>query len=106
MGHKSKCPQEVRERAIRLGGERQSNYESEWAAISSIAKKIVCTPETVRKWIRNTQHKDGKRAPLPADERDRIRVLERENHELKSANEILLKASADFAVAELGLRPR
>lgn len=106
MGRKSKFPQEVRERAIRLVGEQQSNYESEWAAISSIANKIGCTPETLRKWIRDTQQKANKRPALPTEERDRIRVLERENHELKRANEILLKASAYFAAAELGRRPR
>lgn len=106
MGRKSKYPPEVRDRAIRLVREQQPNYESEWAAISSIANKIGCTPETLRKWIRETQRHAGKRPGLPTDEHERVRALERENLELKRANEILLKASAYFAAAELGRRPR
>ena len=98
--HKRYSP-EIRERAVRLVLEHQENYRSEWAALTSIADKIGCTAETLRKWVRRTEVDQGKRAGLTSAERDRLRALERENRELKRANEILRKASAFFAQAEL-----
>ncbi len=106
MGRKSKYPNEVRERAVRLVYDQQGQHESQWAAISSIAGKIGCTPETLRLWVRQAERDTGKRAGLTTSERDRLKDLEREVRELKRANEILRKASAYFAAAELDRRPR
>lgn len=106
MGRKSKYPNEVRERAVRLVYDQQGQHESQWAAISSIAGKIGCTPETLRLWVRQAERDTGKRAGLTTIERDRLKDLEREVRELKRANEILRKASAYFAAAELDRRPR
>ena len=106
MGRKSKYPNEVRERAVRLVYDRQGQHESQWAAISAIAGKIGCTPETLRLWVRQAERDTGKRAGLTTSERDRLKDLEREVRELKRANEILRKASAYFAAAELDRRPR
>ena len=91
---------EVRERAVRMVFEHQGEHESEWAAIGSIASKIGCTPETLRKWVRRAERDQGLRAGVTSTERDRLKELERENRELKRANEILRKASAYFAQAE------
>lgn len=101
MNKHKRYPPEIRERAVRLVLEHQENYRSEWAALTSIADKIGCTAETLRKWVRRTEVDQGKRAGLTSAERDRLRALERENRELKRANEILRKASAFFAQAEL-----
>lgn len=106
MGRKSKYPNEVRERAVRLVYDQQGQHESQWAAISAIAGKIGCTPETLRLWVRQAERDTGKRAGLTTSERDRLKDLEREVRELKRANEILRKASAYFAAAELDRRPR
>ncbi len=106
MGRKSKYPTEVRERAVRLVYDQQGQHESQWAAIVAIAGKIGCTPETLRLWVRRAERDTGKRAGLTTPERDRLKELERENRELKRANEILRKASAYFAAAELDRRPR
>ena len=95
---------EVRERAVRLVFEHESEYESQWAALSSIASKIGCTPETLRKWVRRAERDEGKRPGFTSDERERLKRLERENRELRRANEILRKASAFFAQAELDRR--
>jgi len=95
---------EVRERAVRLVREHRSEYDSEWAAMESIAAKIGCTAETLRKWVRRAEQDEGKRAGLTTDERERLKALERENRELKRANEILKTASAFFAQAELDRR--
>ena len=101
MNRHKRYPPEVRERAVRLVLEHQENYDSQWAALTSIAGKIGCTAETLRKWVRRAEVDQGKRAGLTSAERDRLRALERENRELKRANEILRKASAFFAQAEL-----
>ena len=106
MGRQSRFSQEVRERAVRLVGEQLGSHDSEWAAICSIAGKIGCTPETLRKWVRQAERDTGKREGLTSADRDRIKDLERENRELKRANEILRKASAYFAQAELDRRPK
>jgi transposase len=106
MGRASKFSPEVRGRAVRLVLAQQDGHDSQWAAIESIATKIGCTAETLRKWVRQAERNDGKRAGLTTDERLRVRELEREVRELRSANEILRKASAYFAQAELDRRPR
>ncbi len=104
MVRKSRYSPEVRERAVHLVFEHQAEYESQWAAMSSIASKIGCTPETLRKWVRQSERDQGIREGLSSDERDRLKALERENRELKRANEILRQASAYFAQAELDRR--
>ena len=92
---------EVRERAVRLVLEHQGEYESQWAAIRAFAEKLGCSAETLRSWVRRTERDAGQRPGLTTDERERLKALERENRELKRANEILRKASAYFAQAEL-----
>jgi transposase len=92
---------EVRERAVRLVQEQQGAHETQWAAIRSIADKIGCSPETLRLWLRRTERDAGQRLGVKTDDRERLLALERENRELKRANEILRKASAFFAAAEL-----
>ncbi len=106
MGKRSRYSAEVRERAVRLVMEREGDHGSQWAAITSVAAKIGCTPETLRKWIRRAERDSGKRAGVTTVERERLKQLERENRELKRANEILRKASAYFAQAELDRRPK
>jgi transposase-like protein len=86
--------------------EHEAEHASQWAAICSIAAKIGCTAETLRKWVRRVERDEGRRPGLTTDERQRLKDLERENRELKRANEILRKASAFFAQAELDRRPR
>lgn len=95
---------EVKERSIRMVLEHQQEYPSQWAAIQAIAPKIGCTAETLRTWIRQAERDQGLRAGLTTDERERMKSLERENRELHQANEILRKASAYFAQAELDRR--
>jgi transposase len=97
---------EVRERAVRLVFDQQGQHESQWAAIGSVASKMGCTPETLRKWVRQAERDLGRRSGPTTGERDRLKELERENRELKRANEILRKASAFFAQAELARRPK
>ena len=97
---------EVRERAVRMVFDHAPEYPSQWACIQSIAEKIGCSGETLRNWVRQAERDQGKRGGLSTDERIRLKELERENRELKRANEILRKASAYFAAAELDRRPR
>ena len=102
----SRFSPEVRERAVRMVREHQEEHDSQWAAIGSIAGKIGCTAETLRKWVRQAERDSRQRPGLTTAERQRLQELERENRELKRANEILRKASASFAQAELDRRPR
>jgi transposase len=102
--HSTRYPAEVRERAVRLILEHAGDYGSQWGAINSIAGKIGCTAETLRRWVRQAERDSGVRPGMTTDDRDRIRELERENRELRQANEILRKASAYFAQAELDRR--
>jgi len=95
---------EFRARAVRMVQEHGGEHASQWAAISSIAGKIGCNAETLRLWVRQLERDQGKRAGLTTDERERLKTLERENRELRQANEILRKASAYFAQAELDRR--
>ena len=84
--------------------EHQGEHPSQWAAIGSIATKFGCTAETLRRWVRQAERDRGLRAGVTTEERERIKALERENRELRQANEILRKASAYFAQAELDRR--
>jgi transposase len=95
---------EVRERAVRMVAEHREEYDSQWAAIQSIAGKIGCTSESLRRWVQQAERDEGKRPGLSTSERERVKQLERENRELKRANEILRTASAYFAQAELDRR--
>ena len=95
---------EVRERAVRMVLENLKDYPSEWAAIESIAPKIGCVPQTLHGWVRKYQTDIGQRSGQTTEERERIKALERENRELRKANEILRLASAYFAQAELDRR--
>jgi len=106
MGRPSRYSPEVRERAVRMVMEHQAEHNSQWAAIGSIASKIGCTAETLRTWVRQAERDMGGRPGLTTDERQRLKDLERENRELRRANEILKKASAFFAQAELDRRPK
>ncbi len=106
MSRRTRFSQEVRERAVRMVFEHGSEYGSRWEAISSIAEKIGCAPETLRKWLLRAEVDSGTRAGVTSDERARMKELEREVRELRRANEILRKATAYFAQAELDRRPR
>ena len=97
---------EVRERAVRMVLDHAGDYPSQWAAITSIAAKIGCSTQTLSNWVKQAERNVGKRAGLTTDERERLKALERENRELRQANEILRKASAYFAQAELDRRPK
>lgn len=94
-------PTEFRERAVRLVAEQQGQGDSQWKALGSVSSKLGCTREALRRWVRQAERDSGARAGLSTVERERLKELERENRQLKRANEILRKASAFFAQAEL-----
>jgi transposase len=106
MARPSRFSPEVRERAVRMVFEHAQDHPSQWAAITSIAEKIGCAAETLRHWVRQAERDIGRRPGLTTDERTRFQQLERENAELRRANEILRKASAYFAQAELARRAK
>jgi transposase len=106
MKKPSRFSPEVRDRAVRMVLEHQNEHDSQWAAITSIAGKIGCSAETLRNWVRQAERDHGQRAGLTTDERARLKQLEREVFELRRANEILRKASAYFAQAELDRRAK
>ena len=106
MARPRKYSPEVRERAVRMVREHAPEHPSQWAAITSIASKFGCTAETLRKWVRQAERDSGQRGGLTTDERQRFKELERENRELRRANEILQTASAYFAKAALDRRPK
>ena len=106
MGNRPRYSPEVRERAVRMVREQEKEHDSQWAAIRSIATKMGCTAETLRKWVRQAERDHGVRPGLTTDERQHVKELEREVRELRRANEILRKASAYFAQAELDRRPK
>lgn len=104
MAKRTRYSAEVRERAVRMVREVEPDHESMWAAVCSVAEKVGCSPESLRKWMRQSEVDEGKRAGLSTSDKERMRQLERENRELRQANEILRKASAYFAQAELDRR--
>ena len=95
---------EVRERAVRMVLDHQGEYTTQWAVIESIAGKIGCTAQSLHRWVRQAERNAGRRPGLTSDEREKVKALEREVRELRRANEILRKASAYFAQAELDRR--
>jgi transposase len=100
---RSRYPQELRERAVRMVFEHQDEHDSQWSAIRSIASKFGVSTEALRKWVRRAEIDGGVRPGLTTDERERLKTLERENRELRRANEILRSAAAFFG-AELDRR--
>ena len=106
MARPSKYSPELRERAVRMVFDHTGDHPSQWAAIRSVAEKIGWPTEVLRRWLRQAERDTGQRPGLTTDERARLKQLERENVELKRANEILKKASAYFAQAELDRRPK
>ena len=106
MARPSKHSPELRERAVRMVLEHTEEHASQWAAMRSVSEKLGCTTETLRRWVRQAERDAGHRPGLTSDERARLKQLERENFELKRANEILRKASAYFAQAELDRRAK
>ena len=97
MTRPNRYPQELRERAVRMVREHRGEHPSEWAAMCSIASKFGMSTETLRKWVRRAEVDGGTRPGLASEEKERLRQLERENRELRRANEILKAASAFFA---------
>lgn len=106
MARRSRYAAEVKERFVRLVREHGPEYPSQWAAIASIASKAGCTAETLRNWVRQAERDAGRRGGLTTDERLRLKELARENRELKRTNEIVRKASAYCAQAELDRRSK
>ena len=97
---------ELRERAVRMVFDHAHDHPSQWATIRSVAEKLGCTVEALRRWVRQAERDRGERPGLTTDERAQLKQLQRENFELKRANEILKKAAAFFAQAELDRRPK
>ena len=106
MGKRTRFSTEVRERAVRMVREVEADHASQWAAVCSVAEKVGCSPESLRKWIRRAEVDQGKRPGMSTNDKERMTELEREVRELKRANEILRKASAFFAQAELDRRSK
>ena len=106
MARPHKYPRELRERGVRMVFEHAAEYPSQWAAIRSIAEKLGCTSEALRRWVRQAERDAGQRPGLTTDDRAKLKQLERENFELRRANEILKKAAAFFAQAELDRRAK
>lgn len=104
MKKSTKFSPEVRERAVRMVGEHRADYESQWAAITSIAAKIGCSAQTLNNWLQQQQRDQGQRPGTTTADAERIKNLEREVRELRKANDILKLASAFFAQAELDRR--
>ena len=106
MGRKGRYSPEVRERAVCLVLDGVSEHGSKWSAVVSVAKKIGCSAQTLQNWVRQAERDAGQRPGLTTSDQERMKELEREVKELRRANEILRKASAFFAQAELDRRPR
>ena len=106
MNRRPGYSKEVRERAVRLVLTSEHDHSSRWAATQSVASKIGCTPETLRTWVKNMEVNAGTKPGMTTDQYQRTKDLEREVRELKRANEILRKAAAFFAQAELDRKPR
>jgi len=104
MNKSKRFPSEVKERAVRLVNEHRDQYESQWAALISIAGKIGCSPETLRQWVLKSERDQNPNHRAKGLDAEYLKTLERENRELKRANEILRKAAAFFAQAELDRR--
>jgi len=102
----NKFSPEVRERAVRLVLETEGQHASRWQAVMSIAGKIGCTAQTLNEWVKKAEVDSGQRAGVPTEMAEKMKALERENRELRQANEILRKASAYFAMAELDRRSK
>jgi len=102
----NKYSAEVRARAVRMVLDNQGRHESRWAAVTSISAKIGCAPQTLNEWVKKAEVDRGDRAGITTETAERLKALERENRELRQANEILRKASACFAQAELDRRPK
>ena len=106
MGRGNRYSPELKERAVRMVLEHRPNHTSQWATIRSVAEKLGCTTEALRRWVAQAERDAGQRPGLSTDERAQLKDLQRENFELKRANEILRKASAYFAQAELDRRAK